>query len=71
MNKHAIFDLFYSPQDVTRSGGGKVKTKMTRNNVPLASLKKIEQYIEDPKLKSYYEKLRDRPCNIAPPPRPK
>jgi len=69
--KGDIFDLFYSKQDVVRSGGGKVKSKMTRQCPTLKQVTALENKIKDnKKLLKYFVKLRDRKAGIAPPPRP-
>ena len=69
--KGDIFDLFYAKRDVVRSGGGKVKSKMTRISPSLEQVQKMESHIkDDKKLLKYFVKLRDRKAGIAPPPRP-
>jgi hypothetical protein len=71
VTKSIIFDLFYGQQDVVRSGGGKLKSKMTRKTPSLDKIKEMEKKVKENKaLFSYFEKLRDRKSNIAPPPRP-
>ena len=69
--KQEIFDLFYKLQDTSRSGGGKLKSKMSRCDVPKTSqdvmLLKINS---DTKLLTYYNKLLNRSSDLAPPPRP-
>ena len=71
VTKSQIFDLFYSKQDVVRSGGGKLKTKMSRNKPPLQKVEELEKKIkENKKLYDYFLKLRTRKPDIAPPPRP-
>lgn len=70
--KADIFDVFYSKKDVVRKGGGKVKTKMTRNVVSDKAISDIRREImDDPKLMKYFTKLKERRSDIAPPPRPK
>ena len=70
LTKSDIFDIFYSVQNTTRSGGGKLKSKMARNNVSTKQLI-ILNSMTDTKMLKYYEKLRDRKSDIAPPPRPR
>jgi hypothetical protein len=71
VTKSIIFDLFYGHRDVVRSGGGKLKSKMTRKTPSLDKIKEMEKKVKENKaLFSYFEKLRDRKSNIAPPPRP-
>jgi len=71
VTKGDIFDLFYAKQDVVRSGGGKVKSKMTRQSPSLKQVNALESKIKDnKKLMKYFVKLRYRKSDIAPPPRP-
>ena len=71
MSKSAIFDFFYQRQSSSRSGGGKIKKKMSRVSVSCESMITMESnIIQNRKLHNYYLKLRDRKSNIAPPPRP-
>ena len=73
LSKCEIFDLFYSKQSVVRSGGGKVKNKMTRNEPSLSLIDLMEKRIKkdgNKKMLDYFNKLRTRNPNIAPPPRP-
>jgi hypothetical protein len=75
LSKCLIFDLFYGKKQVTRSGGGTVKTKMTRRLVSDENLNKMETKIKkssDAKFFiKYFLKLKSRKPDIAPPPRPK
>ena len=68
--KHEIFDLFYGKRMVTRSGGGKIKNKMSRLNPSLEDINFIKNKIKDKKLMNYFNKLLNRDTRIAPPPRP-
>jgi hypothetical protein len=73
LTKGQIFDLFYSKQDVVRSGGGKVKSKMTRRtptNIEISELEKRVNDFGNSKLTAYFQKLKNRKSDIAPPPRP-
>jgi hypothetical protein len=70
--KQEVFQLFYSVKQVSRSGGGTLHAKMTRNNVSSEDQFKMENSVKyNPDLLKYYIKLRDRNVNIAPPPKPK
>jgi hypothetical protein len=75
LSKGALFDLFYGKKQVTRSGGGTVKTKMTRLLVSDSNLVKMESKIKKSEnskfFMKYFTKLKDRKAGIAPPPRPK
>lgn len=74
LTKQFIFSVFYSKKDVVRKGGGKLKTKMTRNSVGVNKLKNIEKQLnghDNEKLVKYFYKLKDRRKGIAPPPCPK
>jgi hypothetical protein len=72
VTKSIIFDMFYGKQDVVRSGGGKLKSKMTRKIPSLNEINKLEKKIMgNNALLLYFEKLRFRNSNIAPPPCPK
>ena len=67
-----IFDLFYSKQNVVRSGGGKIKSKMRRNSPSLDKIISMEFMVKnDKRLHRYFVRQRDRKANIAPPPAPK
>lgn len=71
--KQEIFDLFYGVQETVRSGGGKPKMKMAKLRTSKDDMDKMEARIKetgDEKLLAYYQKLRMRSVNIAPPPRP-
>jgi hypothetical protein len=72
VTKSIIFYFFYGKQDVVRSGGGKLKSKMTRKSPSLNKINELEKQIIDNKvLVLYFGKLRNRASNIAPPPCPK
>ena len=68
--KQSIFDVFYHIKDTSRSGGGKIHKKMTRRDVSLEKINSVKKTLDKPLLK-YFEKLSNRPSNLAPPPRPK
>lgn len=73
MTKGEIFDLFYSKQNVVRSGGGKVKSKMARKSPSLTTIKAMQKRVkkdDNKKMIQYFDKLLKRNPNIAPPPRP-
>lgn len=74
LTKKDIFDFFYSKQQVSRRGGGVIKSKMCRNNVSyenMTTLKKRVELLSDEKIMKYYQKLADRDSKLAPPPSPK
>ena len=71
ITKIIIFNTFYSIQEKSRSGGGKLKSKMTRKNVPLKEISDLEKNIDNTNLLNYFNKLKDRKINLAPPPKPK
>lgn len=74
VSKREVFDLFYSMQQVSRSGGGALHSKMTRNSVSSENQLKMEKQLRelnDVDLLAYFVKLRDRNPKIAPPPKPK
>jgi hypothetical protein len=72
ITKGCVFDLFYSKQSVVRGGGGKIKSKITRNKVSQKSITDMLLKINhDERLKIYFNKLCVRPDSSAPPPRPK
>lgn len=69
--KQSIFDVFYSVKETSRSGGGKNHKKMSSNNVSLEKINLIKKSLNgDKDMLKYFEKLHNRPKNIAPPPRP-
>ena len=68
--KQSIFDIFYIIKDTSRSGGGKIHKKMARRNVSIETINSVKKTLDPPLLK-YFEKLSNRQCNLAPPPRPK
>ena len=72
--KSIIFDIFYSAHETSRSGGGKLKTKIGRNQVSfekIIMIKNILKNSDDDTLLIYFQKLESRDPGIAPPPRPK
>jgi hypothetical protein len=70
MSKQEIFDFFYSVQQVSRSGGGKPKAKMTRrSDIPLIAIDNLKKMITSDNM-DYFNKLLNRDPNLAPPPRP-
>ena len=70
--KAEIFDLFYGKQNVVRKGGGKIKTKMTRQTPSSEAMFEMEAKLRgNQKMTQYFVKLRDRKPGIAPPPRPR
>jgi hypothetical protein len=74
ITKGYVFDIFYSKQSVVRGGGGKIKSKITRNQVSQKSINILLLKINktsDESLKKYFNKLCYRSNDIAPPPRPK
>jgi hypothetical protein len=72
VTKLEVFNLFYSIKQVSRSGGGTLHAKMTRNCVSSEVLLEMENKLKhDTDLFQYYIKLRDRCPKIAPPPKPK
>jgi hypothetical protein len=69
--KQDIFDLFYEKQTTSRSGGGKLTTKMAGRKVTETEQDNMTSKIkENPELVKYYNKLLARDPSIAPPPRP-
>lgn len=69
--KQEIFNLFYGPRQVCRSGGGTVKSKMTRLCPTFEEQATLKEKIKaDKTLIDYYEKLLLRDPNLAPPPKP-
>jgi hypothetical protein len=74
MSRTEIFDLFYQPQEVTRSGGGKSHKKMTRVKTSFESIVLMEKKLKDlndANLIKYFEKLKTRGKDLAPPPPPR
>jgi len=71
MSKAEIFDLFYGPQKASRSGGGKVKTVIGRKRPTFLAMQALRARIQDDAaLLAYFDGLRDRDPQIAPPQRP-
>lgn len=71
--KRDVFDLFYGVNETTRSGGGKLKMKMGKLRPAMKDMENIAARVKetgDAKLLAYFEKLLNRPTDIAPPPRP-
>ena len=74
ITKGYIFDIFYEKKQVSRAGGGTMKSKMTRIQPDVRKLQKIEKKLKNhknQKLMAYFIKLKDRKKGLAPPPRPK
>jgi hypothetical protein len=74
LTKKEIFQFFYSKQQVTRKGGGMMKSRMCKNSVSYINVSKLEHQIillNDTCLLKYYKKLVNRDSNLAPPPTPK
>lgn len=76
VSKSDIFDLFYEQKEGSRSGGGKMKKKTRRRQVNFNECKELENKISKvpdkfkQKLLKYYEELKNRNPDIAPPPKP-
>lgn len=71
VTKQEVFDLFYGLQLCTRRGGGTSKTKMSRKNPSFAEVEQMEAKVKgNVKMGQYFEFLKTRSPNIAPPPRP-
>jgi len=73
LTKSMIWNIFYAKQQVVRSGGGKPKMKVGRQNVSAEKIAQLNKLFEnkDTELAKYYKKLRDRKAGIAPPQMPK
>lgn len=67
--KKDIFDIFYGVKDTSRAGGGKIHKKMARKSVSNEKIESIRKTLKPPLL-TYFEKLANRDCKLAPPPRP-
>ena len=68
--KQEIFDIFYGKKPKARKGGGTIKNKMTRLNPSFEEINNLEKNIKNTILLKYFNKIKNRDVNLAPPPRP-
>jgi hypothetical protein len=74
LSKRYIFDFFYDKQQVTRSGGGSLKSKIRRKQLSFENITKMKNIIvtsNNDNLNKYFNTLLTRDSKLAPPPAPK